>query len=154
MSCLGCLLPSLHITLTTNHVFLLFPGSPHADKVEHHAGEARSEVRRSPSLWAGWFTQHSQDSSAHAAGRLPAARQRAHARRPAAVGSQFSPCGRSSATVQPPQQRLEVDRQRSVRWSAWTSVVTLHRLNKALLLELGAPVKFKIVGWGCLSLTT
>lgn len=83
------------------------PGPPHSDEAEHHAGEAGPEVRGSSSLRAGRFAQHRQDSHPHAAGRVPAARQWAHARRPAALGPQFGSRGRSSSTSQPPQQRLD-----------------------------------------------
>lgn len=72
------------------------PGAAHADEAEHHAGEARDGVRRPSSLRPGRFSQHRQDSDAHAAGRVPAARQRANARRPAAPRSQLRPHGRSA----------------------------------------------------------
>lgn len=84
------------------------PGPPHANEAEHHVGEVGSEVRRPSSLWAGRFTQHRQDSSAHAAGWVSAARQRTHPRRPAALRSQLGSCGRSSCTSQPPQQGLDL----------------------------------------------
>lgn len=83
------------------------PGPPHTDQAEHHAAEAGSEVWGSSSLWAGRLAQHRQDSHAHAAGRLPAACQRTHARRPAALCSELSTCWRSSPATQPPQKTID-----------------------------------------------
>lgn len=112
---------------TTKLVFLILnvtpdqtPCSPasgpsHPDQVEHHAGEAGLEVRGPPSLRPGRFAQHSQDSHTHAAGRLPAARQRAHALRPVDDSSQLGTGGRSSCTTQPSQQKLEAHTAREDR---------------------------------------
>lgn len=94
-------------TANQPYFLLLPPGAAYSDEAEHHAGETRPDVRRSSSLRARRLTQHSEDSCPHAAGWLPAARQRAHARRSAALSSQLSACGRSSASTQPPQQGLE-----------------------------------------------
>lgn len=100
----------MRILTTANQLLPLRPAGPaHADQAEHHAGEAGPEVRGPPSLRPRRLTQHRQDRGPHAAGRLPAARQRAHARRPAAVGAQLGSGGRSSASSQPPLQRLDPD---------------------------------------------
>lgn len=81
-----------------------FLGVPNTDQAQHHAGEVGSDVQRPSSLWPGRLTQHRQDSCPDAAGRLPATRQRTHARRPAVVRSQLGSRGRSPSTTQPPQQ--------------------------------------------------
>lgn len=83
------------------------PGPAHADQAEHHAGQTGSEVRGPPPLWPGRLSQHRPDSAAHAAGRVPAARQRTHARRPAALRAQLCPRGRGPAAAEPPQQGLD-----------------------------------------------
>ena len=82
-------------------------GPAHADEAQHHVGEVGSEVRRPASLRTRRLPKHRPDRPAHAAGRLPAARQRAHARRPAAVRPQLGAGGRSAAAAQPQEPGLE-----------------------------------------------
>lgn len=83
------------------------PGAPHPDEAEHHAGEAGDEVQGPASLRPGRLPQHRQDSRANAAGRVPAARQRAHARRPAARGPQLGSGGGGPGASSPRQQRVD-----------------------------------------------
>ena len=50
-------------------------GSTHKYEAEQHVGEARVEVRGTATLWSGRRAQYLPHRPAHAARRLPAARQ-------------------------------------------------------------------------------